>query len=414
MATSIKAKLLALTLFASTASVIALYPIYQSNAALTPIKPAVQPFKPVAQLPTTQLPVIQEKPKVEVVFVLDTTGSMSGLIQAAKENIWSIATTMASAEPAPEIKIGLVAYRDRQDAYVTQVTDLSTDLDSMYARLMDFQADGGGDTPESVNQALYDAVHKISWSQDENSYKVIFLVGDAPAHMDYQDEVKYPETLKIAGQRGIVINTIQAGSAPMTRQEWMHIAHLNQGEYFQVAQSGNAVAVATPFDDQIAGLSRELDDTRLFYGSQEQRAILEKKKAATDKLHAASSPASQAKRAMFNTSAAGAGNFLGDSELVEDVASGKVELDSIDESYLPEPMKTLSKEEQAQLIKQKSAERESLRAQIADLTRHRQAFIEAELKASGEEEESLDYKIYSAVKEQAAERGLSYEAAPAY
>ncbi|OZG69734.1 hypothetical protein BTA51_29355 [Hahella sp. CCB-MM4] len=408
MNTSFKTKLLAFTLFASTASVIALYPLYQTEASPSPLIPH-QP--PTIKPPLAQT---QDKPKVEVVFVLDTTGSMSGLIQAAKENIWSIATTMASAKPAPEIKIGLVAYRDRSDAYVTRVTDLSSDLDSMYATLMDFQADGGGDNPESVNQALYDAVHRISWSEDKNAYKVIFLVGDAPAHMDYQDEVQYPETLKIANQRGIIVNTIQAGSAPDTHQEWMRIAGLNQGEYFQVSQSGNAVAIATPFDDQIASLSKDLDETRMYYGSTEERQKMAEKKAATEKLHAASSKASQAKRAMFNTSAAGEGNFLGDNELVEDIATGKVEFDSIAPSSLPEPMQALDKNEQLKLIKEKSEEREALRKQIAELTQQRQQFIEAKVKESGAEEESLDYKIYSTVKAQAADIGLSYEGAPAY
>ena len=81
--------------------------------------------------PTT-LP-INDRPLVEVVFVLDTTGSMGGLIQAAKDKIWSIASSMAAAEPAPEIRIGLVGYRDRGDQYVTQLVDLSSDLDSVYA-----------------------------------------------------------------------------------------------------------------------------------------------------------------------------------------------------------------------------------------------------------------------------------------
>ena len=98
--------------------------------------------------------------RVEVVFVLDTTGSMGGLIAAAKEKIWSIASTLAQAKQAPEISMGLVAYRDRGDAYVTQVVDLIKDLDSMYAKLMQFRADGGGDSPESVNQALDDAINQ--------------------------------------------------------------------------------------------------------------------------------------------------------------------------------------------------------------------------------------------------------------
>ena len=121
---------------------------------------------PRARRPTRVIAPVAAK-RVEVVFVLDTTGSMGGLIDAAKEKIWSIASTLAQAQQAPEISIGLVAYRDRGDAYVTQVVDLNRDLDSMYAKLMDFEADGGGDGPEAVNEALDAAIQRMSWSQDQ-------------------------------------------------------------------------------------------------------------------------------------------------------------------------------------------------------------------------------------------------------
>src|SRR5882757_7264849 len=94
------------------------------------------------------------KPQIEVCFVLDTTGSMSGLIEGAKQKIWSIANEMISAKPTPEIRFGLVGYRDRGDEYVTKVFNLTDDLDGIYAHLQSFKADGGGDTPESVNEAL--------------------------------------------------------------------------------------------------------------------------------------------------------------------------------------------------------------------------------------------------------------------
>ena len=179
-------KILGIALFGLTLGAVVYYP--QLMAKTTPIDPPIIPHITASQ-----------NPKIDVVFVLDTTGSMSGLIQTAKEKIWSIATTMASAQQTPEIRIGLVAYRDRGDAYVTKVVDLSDDLDSVYATLMDFQADGGGDGPESVNKALYDAVHNISWSQEDQAYQVIFLVGDAPPHMDY-NEVRYPEDRGIGGR----------------------------------------------------------------------------------------------------------------------------------------------------------------------------------------------------------------------
>src|SRR5215213_10723895 len=88
------------------------------------------------------------KPKVEVVFCLDTTGSMGGLIDGAKAKIWAICNQIAGGKPTPNLKVGLVAYRDRGDAYITKVSDLTGDLDSIHAELKKFTANGGGDAPE--------------------------------------------------------------------------------------------------------------------------------------------------------------------------------------------------------------------------------------------------------------------------
>jgi Mg-chelatase subunit ChlD len=290
-----KSKLLGIALFGLTLATVAYYPQL--------IAKNIQTDPPIKQHITAN-----QKPIVDVVFVLDTTGSMSGLIQTAKDKIWSIATTMASAQPTPEIRIGLVAYRDRSDQYETKVVDLSDDLDSVYATLMDFAADGGGDTPESVNKALYDAVHNMSWSQGEQAYQVIFLVGDAPPHMDY-NEVQYPEIVAAALQKGIVINTVQCGEIPFTVEPWTQIASLGHGNFFQVEQAGGAVAYATPYDEEIAELSAKLDDTRLYYGSDAEKEKMQAKVSATDKLHASASIASRARRGAFNASEGGRANL---------------------------------------------------------------------------------------------------------
>jgi Mg-chelatase subunit ChlD/cell division protein FtsB len=360
-------------------------------------------------------PVSLQRPKVEVVFALDTTGSMGGLIKAAKEKIWSIATTMAQAQPAPEIRMGLVAYRDRGDAYITRVTDLSSDLDSVYATLMDFRAEGGGDGPESVNQALADAVGRISWSSDQSAYKVIFLVGDAPPHMDYQDDVKYPQTLMTAKAKGIVVNTILAGSDLNTGRIWKQIAQVGSGHYAQVAQDGDAVAIATPYDERLAELSAELDETRLYYGSAEEKAKRELKLAATKKLHEEASVASRARRATFNVSKSGEDNLLGEGELVEDVTSGRVELDSLSPKALPEPMQAMSPEEQKALIGKTAERRAELKKEINELAQQRGRFLREKVEAAGGASASLDQKLYDAIREQSGKKGMSYEAeAPAY
>ena len=294
-----KSKIIAVAIFGLTVATVLFFPSLKSKVI------SGQTGAPPGGAPPITPITLNDAPKVEVVFVLDTTGSMSGLIQAAKEKIWSIATTMASAQPAPEIRMGLVAYRDRGDAYVTRVVDLSSDLDSMYATLMDFQADGGGDTPESVNQVLHDAVHSMSWCGNDDSYKVVFLVGDAPPHMDYQDDVKYMQTLAAAEDRGIVVNTVQCGEIGATVAPWQQIAALGHGRYFQVEQAGSALAMTTPYDAALARLSAELDATRIFYGDAEEKEKMKLKAEATDKLHALSSIGSRARRATFNASVAG-------------------------------------------------------------------------------------------------------------
>src|SRR5262249_41183137 len=101
---------------------------------------------------------LEARPRIEVCFVLDTTSSMTGLIEGAKQKIWSIANQFVSASPAPELKIGLVAFRDRGDEYVVRAHALTDDIDSIYAKLREFRAEGGGDMPESVNEGLDAAV----------------------------------------------------------------------------------------------------------------------------------------------------------------------------------------------------------------------------------------------------------------
>jgi len=391
-----KTKLLAIALFAATAGLVYAWPAAQSSPVVT---------APVERQQQAQ------RPRVEAVFVLDTTGSMGGLIEAAKENIWSIASSLAAAQPAPDLRIGLVAFRDRGDAYVTRVIDLSADLDSMYAQLMDFRAEGGGDTPESVNKALLDAVQEISWSQDPQAFRTIFLIGDAPPHM-YPDELHYPEILRRATAKGIRINAIQAGEYAATRPVWEEIAQLGQGAYFQVEQSGNRVAVATPFDTRIAELSARLDATRLSFGDAERQREAAAKQSATEKLHAAASPEARAKRAAFNASASGRSNLLGDSDLVAAVTAGTIALDEIAPEHLPAPMLALSPAEQAKFIEETATERDQLGAEIAQLAAQRQEHIRSEMAKRDGKESTLDYQLLEAVRKQAAEKGLDYAAEP--
>ncbi|MEE8339026.1 MAG: VWA domain-containing protein [Xanthomonadales bacterium] len=394
-----KIKLLGIAIFLLTLGVVVYYPQLLARN--------------IEVLPPVNHHITLNKPRVDVVFVLDTTGSMSGLIQTAKEKIWSIATTMAAAQPTPEIRIGLVAYRDRGDQYVTKRVDLSADLDSVYAALMDFQADGGGDTPESVNQALFDAVHSMSWSQGDQVYRVIFLIGDAPPHMNY-DEVRYPVIVADALEKGIVINTIQCGAMSTTVAPWTQIASLGHGNFFQVDQAGGAVAYTTPYDDKIAQLSARLDATRLYYGTEDEKEKMKRKVAATDKLHASASVVARARRGVFNATVGGRTNLLGENELVDAITSGAVELDEIDAEALPAALQPMAPAEQKAHVAKLATERSDLQRQIRELSEDRDGYLAKKVEEAGGMKDSLDEKLYAAVKEQAVKAGLEYEEGPSY
>jgi Mg-chelatase subunit ChlD len=388
-------KIIALVLILATATGIALFPVMQKAQA-------------TQNKHTTQV-VPTQSHRIEVVFVLDTTSSMSGLIQAAKEKIWSIATTMASAQENPDIKMGLVAFRDRGDAYITRVFDLSDDLDSMYASLMDFRAQGGGDGPESVNQGLYDAIHKVSWSQDSSVYKVAFLVGDAPPHMDYHNDVKYPVTLAAAARKGIVVNAIQSGQHQYTRPAWQQIAALGHGEYFQVEDSGNTVAVSTPFDEKLSKLAAQLENTRLYYGNEKTREAQQAKLDANARLRKELSKEALARRDTFNATASGKKNLLGESELVDAVTAGRIELDEIKPEELPASLRSMAPAAQMIVITEQAQRRDQLQQEIKNLSDSRSNFIKEKVAAEGGADDSLDEKIYRAVKDQAASVGLTYD-----
>ncbi len=402
-------RLIALALFGLTAAGVAYYPTLTNSA------PAPEPANGGGQTMVPPKPVSGQQPVVEAVFVLDTTGSMGGLIQAAKDKIWSIASTLAAAQPAPIVRMGLVAYRDRGDDYVTRVVNLSPDLDSLHTALFQLEAQGGGDGPESVNQALREAVEQIRWSREPGTYRVVFLVGDAPPHMDYDNDVPYTRTLVEARSRGIRVNAIQCGQQPDTASEWKQIAQLGSGSYFQVDQGGGAVAIATPYDAPLAKLSDELDRTRIYYGSPAERAKRESRDGEARAARSASAPAVRARRAEFVASESAKAARNEDQDLVEAVESGRVDVTELPAAALPAPLARLEPEARAKSVKETAAQRESLRKQVQALSAQRESYLRDKVEAAGGAKDSLDHQIWGAVRKQGADAGLSYgDSGPRY
>ena len=353
----------------------------------------------------TAQPDAKPHPRIEVAFVLDTTGSMSGLIDGAKRKIWQIANQLASGKPTPDIRIGLVAYRDRGDVYVTRVRDLTQDLDAIYAELQSYHADGGGDEPESVNQALYEARTKLSWSRDANVYRAIFLVGDAPPHMDYPQDVTYAETARDARKQGIVVNTVQCGDEADTRPIWQEIAELGAGRYVAIRQDGGMLALTAPQDTELASLNRALAGTVIAWGSAGEQAELEGKRREA----LATPPPSAASRLAYLAKTGGRVN-AGREDLVDAVKEGRVELDHLKKDDLPASLRDLTPQQRDAAVKAKLAERAKIQERVAKLSQERDAWIRAEearLAAAGKGD-GFDQQVLEAIRKQATVAAIAY------
>jgi hypothetical protein len=219
----------------------------------------------------------------------------------------------------------------------------------------------------------------------------------------------------MASERGIIINTIQCGNMQQTTPIWRDIARMGEGEYFRVAQTGSAVLYDTPYDDEIAVLSKELDSTRIYYGSPAELEEMEERKEKADRIYEAAAPSAVAKRAIFNSQKAGAKNFLGSQELVYDLESGKADLDDLKEEDLPKELQKMNKSELENHLAAQSKKRKELQAEIKDLAKKRQLFIEKKLKMEkGKGAESLDMKIYECIQIQAADKNIVYKDGPKF
>ncbi|RMG08062.1 MAG: VWA domain-containing protein [Planctomycetota bacterium] len=349
--------------------------------------------------PRCQKPVAAEQsPRIDVVFVVDTTGSMGGLIEGAKRKVWSIANEILSGRPRPRVSVGLIAYRDRGDAYVTQVTPLTEDLDAIYARLQGFRAEGGGDGPEHVNRGLHDAFSAIRWNED-SQLKLVYLVGDAPAHRDYDQEIDYARIVPEARQRGIVVNAVLCGNSGAARRQFVEISRLGGGEFFQIAQDGGMTAVATPYDERLRRLARELEETRVVYGSRAERKKAAERRAEVLEMDGEAAAARASAVSKMAPSAPAAG---GSKDLVAAFEEGR--LDEVREAELPEPLQGLSESERKAKLAALAARRKAVERELAELAKKRDEYQRAHAPRDG-----FDARVLDALKRRAQAAGIHYE-----
>lgn len=384
-------------LAASAIAVCCLALAMQPRAPSGPERPHPAPAaRPAAPLPLQ--PSAAASPRIEVVFVLDTTGSMSGLLEGAKQKIWAIANRLAAGQPRPELRVGLVAYRDRGDDYVTRRLEFSTDMDAVYAELLGYTAGGGGDHPEHVGQALEDALERMQWSRDPDTLRLVFLVGDAPPHDDYQDAAATAELAARAAARGIIINTVQCGDAADTRDAWQRIAAAAAGEYTRIAQDGGVVTVATPFDARLQQLNNELAATVLNWGSADVKRAAQVK--LDNRMNMSASAAAEAAGYSARTARMNAEDLLGAIEAGQALAD-------IPAAELPDVLQGMSAGEQARTLDDIRARRDRVNEAIRAVSADRDAYLRDAERSAGADD-GFDGKVTDILRRQAAGLGVAY------
>ena len=131
---------------------------------------------------------------LDLVFVMDTTGSMRRELADLQANLVGIIRVLSRL--ASSLRIGFVAYKDRGESYLTRVYALQRMNDAHAAELVNFvrglSAQGGGDDPEAVDEGLAAAL-AMPWRSDAQGR--IVVIGDAPVHAH-----RLAQTLALAEQ----------------------------------------------------------------------------------------------------------------------------------------------------------------------------------------------------------------------
>lgn len=191
------------------------------------------------------------RPRLDLVFLVDATGSMGDEIHKLKTSMRAIAQQIGALPGQPDTCFGLVAYRDRGDAFLTRTHDFTDDLGAFQSVLGRVQAGGGGDTPEALNEALHEVVHGLAWRRD--AVRLVVLVADAPPHLDYGGP-QYDEDMQAALAKGIKLFAVGASGLDETGEYvFRQLAQYTAGRfvfltYRDADDPGSGPGTQTPHD----------------------------------------------------------------------------------------------------------------------------------------------------------------------
>ncbi len=175
---------------------------------------------------------------LEVLFLIDTTGSMGDEIDRIKATLRTLTAQIREQRADLTLRYGAVLYRDSGDEYLTMAHPLTEDVDAFDAALQTVTANGGGDIPEALNQGLARALDGVQWQQD--AAKLVFLVCDAAPKMRVKGDVPYGDSAAAAMSRAIKVHTVAAsGLDPLGTLVLRQIAQLTRGKFIFIEYGGD-------------------------------------------------------------------------------------------------------------------------------------------------------------------------------
>jgi hypothetical protein len=358
---------------------------------------AIEPAKPVVVTPTPQT-----AGRIQVALMLDTSGSMGGLIEQARSQLWKIVTQLDAARrngQRPQLEIALYEYGNpgrasAKSGWVRQIKPFTTDLDSVSEALFALSTNGGD---EFVGQAVATAIRDLKWSTREGDLKLLFIAGNEDFD---QGPVTPKKAMTAAKEKGVTVTAILCGDSDPTWSNGSKVASMG---YFSIDQNQVVAHIEAPQDAEITRLGETLNTTYIPFGAEGANGVA--RQVAQDSNAVASQPGSMVWRSMAKSS----GNYSNGSwDLGDSFRAGNVELEKIANADLPEAMRGLTPEQRRAYVEGKLAERAQIQARIQELGTERAKFV-AGAQASSGGANSLDSAMLSALKTQARGVGLQLD-----
>ena len=341
---------------------------------------------------------VGERRPVDLVVCLDTSGSMTQLIDSARAKLWDVVNELATAKPTPLLRVGLLTYGSpnnstAQQGWIVRQTDLTTDLDTVYAKMMAMTTNGGD---EYVGWVLNEAVQTMSWSDDSNALRLIFVAGNESADQA-ANRYNFRQVAEQARAKGLIINAFYAGNHDRgVAEHWDQVAEYGHGHFAAIDMHEGTIQLATPQDEILRRLNQELNATYIPYGARGRAGAANQ--AAQDRNAAALGVQSGASRAAAKATALyeNAAWDLVDASRDEDFDAAELKKEE-----MPEDMRSMTPQERLAYIEGMRRARAAVQKKIQEVNAARQKYLEAERqKRCGKA--SLDDAMRQAIREQAA------------